>query len=333
MDDQLTGIEPSSDHVEWLETMMLIREFEIVSVALADQGKIPGGMHSAAGQEALAVGAIRTLHARDIVTSSHRSHHHAISRGLSPDSIMAELYGKSGGSNQGRAGHMHLADFSKNLYGSNGVVGGGLGIALGAAFGAMQRETGQVALGFVGDGGMNTGRVWEFVNLASRWSLPLIIGCENNLYAVETHFSRTFAGDSIVQRASGFGLPAESVDGQDALEVAAAVGRARERALAGDGPTFIEMRTYRYEGHNNGDLQQYRTPEEVQEWRDRDPIARLSALLVERGLVSAEGVSELEQRAKQAVEAAVAFADESPYPDVSLAATGVYSADLQKWVS
>lgn len=323
----------TTEHLEWLETMMLIREFEIRSLAAADQGKVPGGMHSAAGQEAVAVGAIRSLALDDIVASSHRSHHHAISRGLGVGEIMAELYGKATGCNQGRCGHMHLADFSKYLYGSNGIVGGGLGIALGAALGAMQRKTGQVALAFVGDGGMNTGRVWEFVNLASLWSLPLILVCENNLYAVETHLSRSFAGESITRRAAGFGLPAESVDGQDVMAVWDAVTRARGRAIAGDGPTFIEARTYRYDGHNNGDPQNYRTHEEIEQWRAKDPIERFAARLSDAGVVDAAELRRIHDTVEAAVADSIDFAESSPWPEAAEAAAGVYSAELQRWVA
>ena len=177
---------PAEELLQWLADMTLIRAFEQTADGLALRGKIPGGMHPAIGQEAVAVGAARALRPADIMTGTHRSHHHALARQLPPAGVLAELYGKASGINSGRGGSMHLADFERGLWGSNGIVGAGLGVALGAALGASVRSTGQVALGFFGDGGANTGRVWEFVNLAAIWSLPLIIACENNLYAVET---------------------------------------------------------------------------------------------------------------------------------------------------
>jgi pyruvate dehydrogenase E1 component alpha subunit len=306
--------------LEWLGTMVLIREFEDNSDRLALAGKIPGGMHSAAGQEAVAVGSIRALSPTDIVTSSHRSHHHSLAKGLTPRSVMAELYGKETGILGGRAGHMHLADFSIGLYGSNGIVGGGLGIAMGASLASKMRELDQVALGFFGDGGANTGRVWEMINLASIWKLPLIVICENNLYAVETHVARATASETIAGRAAGFGLPAMQVDGQDVTAMYRATRAARERAAAGEGPTFIEALTYRYKGHNTGDNETYRTSDEVDEWRrTKDPIVRLTGALEDAGILPEVELDELVQSVRATVAEAVDFAERSPWPDVSTA--------------
>ena len=304
--------------------MVLIREFEEASDKLALAGKIPGGMHSAAGQEAVAVGSIRALIPTDIVTSSHRSHHHSLAKGLTRKSVMAELYGKETGCLGGRAGHMHLADFSIGLFGSNGIVGGGLGIAMGASLASKMRGLDQVALGFFGDGGANTGRVWEIINLASIWKLPLIVICENNLYAVETHVARVTASETIAGRAAGFGLPAMQVDGQDVAAVYAATRAARARATAGDGPTFIEALTYRYKGHNTGDRETYRTSQEVDEWRrTKDPIVRLTRALEGAGILSDAGLEELVQSVRATVADAVEFAEQSPWPDVATAADRV----------
>jgi TPP-dependent pyruvate/acetoin dehydrogenase alpha subunit len=309
---------------EWLSAMVLIREFEEVSDALASAGKIPGGIHSAAGQEAVAIGTVRALASTDIVTSTHRSHHHSLAKGLTPRSVMAELYGKATGCLGGRAGHMHLADFSRGLFGSNGVVGGGLGIALGAALAADMRGLEQVAVGHFGDGGANTGRVWEFVNLASIWKLPLIIVCENNQYAVESHMRRMTAASSIAERAQGFGLPAVSVDGQDVAVVYHAVTAARERALTGAGPTFIEAVTYRYQGHNTGDRGRYREDEEIETWRRlRDPIARLQRAAEEAGFVDRDAYDVLVEEARRIVSDAVDFAERSGWPDPATAADNV----------
>jgi pyruvate dehydrogenase E1 component alpha subunit len=219
---------------------------------------------------------------------------------------------------------MHLADFDLGLWGSNGIVGGGLGIALGAALGAAQRGTGQVVLGFFGDGGANTGRVWEFVNLAAVWQLPLIVACENNLYAVETPSRAVTGGGDVAARAAGFGLPAFAVDGQDVVAVHAAVGSAAERARGGDGPSFLELQTYRYKGHDSGQVIRYRTEDEVAEWRaSRDPIERLAARLSESGALPSGALVQLEQQARDELDAAVRFAEEAPWPDPSTAAENV----------
>ncbi len=322
------------DDVGMLNMMMLIRAFEITSLRLSGKAKIPGGMHSAAGQEAVAVGTVSALGPNDLLASTHRSHHHALAMGLSPSSVMAELYGKVDGCCGGRGGHMHLADFNLGLLGSNGIVGGGLGIAMGAAFAAKTLRKEQVVVGFFGDGGLNTGRVWEFLNLAQVWELPLIAICENNRYAVETHIERTMASDSGVQRASGFGLRARSVDGQDVEAVLAAVSEAREDALHGRGPTFIEAETYRYEGHNTGDNQLYRTKEEVAAWMDsRDPITIFGSRLVDRHVLDEHQLNTLRMEAAGVVEVAVEFAEASPWPDPATASDDVYGFNVEEWVN
>lgn len=323
-----TGIEPAALR-DWLRRMLLIRAFEEAAERVSLAGKIPGGMHSAAGQEAVAVGAVSALTPTDVVTSSHRSHHHSLAKGLKPDAIMAELYGKADGCLGGRGGHMHLADFSAGLFGSNGIVGGGLGIATGAALGARMRDLDQVAVGFFGDGGSNTGRVWESINLAAVWSLPLIAICENNLYAVETHLARSTAGGSIADRAAGFGLHAVEVDGQDVAAVHRVVAEARERAVGGGGPTFVEARTYRYSGHNAGEAEPYRTKDEVGLWRrTRDPILRAARALEQAEALTAGELDELQAEATTIVEAAIAFADASPWPDPATAGDGVFSLEI-----
>jgi len=310
--------------IDWLTTMVLIREFEDACDVLALAGKIPGGIHSAAGQEATAVGTIRAIEPTDIITSTHRSHHHSLAKGLTPRSVMAELYGKVTGCLGGRAGHMHLADFSRGLFGSNGVVGAGLGIAMGAALAADMRGVDQVTVGHFGDGGANTGRVWEFVNLASIWKLPLLIVCENNQYAVESHIRRMTAAESIADRASAFGLPATTIDGQDVVTVFRTVSEARDRASSGGGPTFIEAVTYRYQGHNTGDRGNYREPEEIDAWRRlRDPIQRLRGSAQRDGMIDAETYDEIVAEARRIVSDAVEFAEESPWPDPATAVDNV----------
>jgi TPP-dependent pyruvate/acetoin dehydrogenase alpha subunit len=311
------GEQPSTEELlEWLQEMLVIRQFERESVRLSFANKIPGGIHSSEGQEGVAVGTIRALRPDDVVSGTHRSHHHALAKGLTPRSVMAELFGKVDGCTGGRGGSMHLVDADKHFLGSNGIVGAGLGLAMGSALAMKMQGQSSVAVGYFGDGGLNNGRVWEFINLAALWKLPLIAVCENNLYAVETHISQAMAGGSPTARAAGFGLPAESVDGQDIVAVNAVTREARARAVAGGGPTFIEARTYRYEGHNVGDVQNYREKSEVLDWRDsRDPVDRLRRQLQEGGLLDDAGYAEAEQQAKVVVEDAIDFAEASAWPD------------------
>jgi TPP-dependent pyruvate/acetoin dehydrogenase alpha subunit len=315
---------PHEQLVEWLTMMVLIREFEAACEPLAASGLIPGGIHSASGQEAVAVGAARALKPTDIAASSHRSHHVSLAKGLTPDSVMAELFGKATGCVGGRGGHMHLSDFSIGLYGSNGIVGGGVGIAMGAALAAQMRHVDQVTLGFFGDGGANNGRVWEFVNLATIWRLPLVIVCENNLYAVETYVGSVTGGDSIADRAAGFGIQSEQIDGQDVGSVYRSVRAARDRAIAGEGPTFIEAITYRYRGHNTGDPATYRTTEEVDRWRAiKDPIVRFNSALVTAGIALPGSLDDLTNGCRDRIAAAISFAEESPWPDRATALDNV----------
>lgn len=319
----LTGL-PSDELVEWMEAMLLIREFEEVADQATLKGRVPGGIHVAVGQEAVAVGSVRALGPDDITASGHRSHHHALAKRLPAPAVMAELYGKATGVVGGRGGTMHLADFELGYFGGNGIVGAGLGIAMGAALGAQQRDAHQIAVGFVGDGGANTGRTWEFVNLAAVWGLPLVIVCENNLYAVETHTDRVTGGGSIVRRAEGFGLPAFQVDGQDVGVMYRTMREARERALAGEGPTFIEARTYRYHGHNTGDVIRYRTNDEVELWRaTKDPILRFAAALESAGILTSSGFADLAGAVSESVQAALEFAEQSDYPEAGTALDGV----------
>ena len=326
----LSGL-PRDELVEWLSTMLLVRRFEERAERLAARGGIPGGMHSASGQEATAVGVIRALRPDDDVAGTHRTHHHALVKGVPPNAVMAELYGKATGCCGGRGGTMHLADRSRHYMGGNGIVGAGVGLAMGAALARQLKGDGGVAVGFVGDGGLNVGRTWEAANLAAIWSLPLVIVCENNMYAVETRYDLVLGGGSPVRRAEGFGLAAQSVDGQDVAAVYRAVREAAERARGGGGASFVECRTYRYEGHNTGQIITYRTDDEVAQWRLRDPINRFSAALADAGIVGESDIAALDERAVAQVDEAVAFAESSPLPDPTTAAHNVTSLPEQVW--
>jgi TPP-dependent pyruvate/acetoin dehydrogenase alpha subunit len=302
---------PHAELVEWLRTMLLIRAFEGSLDGLSLAGKVPGGVHVAIGQEGVAVGALRALGPDDVVASSHRPHHHALAVGIEPSLMMAELYGRAGGTAGGKGGTMHIADFARNYLGGNGIVGASLGLATGAALSSQVLGKERVALGFFGEGGTNIGRVWESVNLAVAWKLPLIAFCENNQYAVETPITTVLGGGSIVERARGFGLPAVHVDGQDVGAVYRAVSEAKARGLRGEGPTFIEALTYRYHGHSTGQVENYRTVAEVDEWRtNRDPI-----------------IAELERGVQAELDTAIAFAEDSPWPDGAMLGRDVTAID------
>jgi pyruvate dehydrogenase E1 component alpha subunit len=310
---------------DWLRMMLRIRELESRLDELSASGRVPGGAHLSIGQEAVAVGIVAGLEPADLVACGHRSHHHALAKGLPLDGVMAELFGRATGIRGGRGGTMHLGDMALGFLGGNGIVGAGVGVAMGAALAAQLRGSGQVAVGIMGDGAVNTGRTWESVNLAVVWRLPHIVVCENNRYAVETDTERLMTGGgSIARRAQGFGIPTVIVDGQDVAAMARATRAARERATAGGGPTFIEARTYRYEGHSTGQVITYRTADEVRAWRDtRDPIERLRAAMTEADLLDDAGFSVLAREACDEVDAAVAFAEASPLPDPADAVRGV----------
>jgi pyruvate dehydrogenase E1 component alpha subunit len=303
--------------VDWLRTMLLIRRFEERAEQLTIRGKIPGGVHPAVGQEATAVGFAAALTVADTVSAPHRGHHHALAKGISPNGLMAELYGKATGVSRGRGGSMHLAGFDVGFIGSNGIVGASVGIALGDAFAAHYRGEPRVAVAFFGDGGINTGRTWESLNLAGAWRLPLIAVCENNLYAVETPTATVTGGGPMARRAEGFGLNASSVDGQDVFAVYEAAVAARARALAGEGPTFIEARTYRYSGHGSGEgVGAYREAAEVADWRQtRDPITRCAGHLKDLGVLTDGELGTFDQQAQEIVDTAVNFAEQSPWPE------------------
>jgi pyruvate dehydrogenase E1 component alpha subunit len=311
-----------SNSKEWkvnlLREMMIIRNFEETADKLTLRGKVPGGMHNSSGQEAVAVGVMSALDPKDVIATTHRSHHHTLAKGMPAKIVMAELFTKATGCSKGRGASMHLADVDNGHFGGNGIVGAGVGIAMGAAMGIKQLGHKKVSVGFVGDGGMNTGRTWEAINMAVINKLPFICIVDNNQYAVETFIDRVTGGNDIARRAAGFGLPSFTINGQDVLEVNKYTTEARNRALAGEGPTLINAVTYRYYGHNVGEKGQYRTQEEIADWRNnRDPIDRFSAQLIEAGELTQDQYSAMKADVEAEIAAAVEFAEQSPYPDLS----------------
>jgi TPP-dependent pyruvate/acetoin dehydrogenase alpha subunit len=312
-----------------LRQMILIREFETTADKLCLRGKIPGGMHNSSGQEAVAVGVMSSLAPQDVIATTHRSHHHTLAKGLASKIVMAELFTKATGCSGGRGASMHLADVENGHYGSNGIVGAGVGIAMGAALGMQYRGDKRVAVGFVGDGGINTGRTWEAINMAAIWKLPLIIIVDNNQYAVETFSARVTGGEDIAKRGAGFGLPSYTIDGQNISEVRKYTSQARTRALAGEGPTLINALTYRYGGHNVGEKGEYRTIEEIQDWRlHRDPIDQFFARLLSEDVISQEDYVTIKSSVRDEIAEAVAFAENSPEPSIASIMNNVDSGKL-----
>lgn len=298
--------------LQLLEAMLRIRAFENAANQLYLSAKMPGLTHLYIGEEAVAVGVCSVLRKDDVITSTHRGHGHCIAKGADVRLMFCELLGKAEGYCRGKGGSMHIADHANGNLGANAIVGGSAGIATGAAFSAQRLGSDRVAVCFFGDGALGQGLLYEVMNMASLWKLPVIYVCENNLYNEYTHFSEVTAG-SIPARAEAFGIPAEEVDGQDVLAVRAAAERAVARARSGDGPSFLLAATYRYHGHHVGDIDRayYRKKEEEKLWVDeRDPIDLLASRLGDDA-----AVSELRERAEAEVSEGVAYALEAPYPD------------------
>lgn len=292
--------------------MLLIRRFEEKLDDLFASGVIKGTSHLYAGQEAVACGVCAVIREDDFMTSTHRGHGHFLAKGGNTQALMAELWGKATGPSKGRGGSQHVADYSVGFLGSNGITAGGLPIATGAGLSAKLRGTDNVVVSFFGEGGANQGTFHESINMAAIWRLPVLFICENNQYAMSTRFDEAFATPTIAARAAGYGIPGEVVDGTDFFAVREAIQRAVQRARAGEGPSLLEMKTYRYYGHSKSDKCEYRTREEEAEWKQRDPILRLRRVL-EIGDAAYEAmVTEVEAE----VEAAVEFARTSPEPEV-----------------
>jgi len=289
--------------------MLRIRRFEEASAEQYSAGKIRGFLHLYIGQEAVAVGMIRELRDIDAIVSTYREHGHALARGISARSIMAEMFGKLEGCARGRGGSMHLFDAATRFYGGNAIVAGGLPLAVGLALGDQMQGRPSVTACIFGDGAAAEGMFHESLNLAALWRLPVLFACENNLYAMGTALARSHAQTDLSARARSYGLPAESVDGMDVLAVNRATAAACERIRAGGGPEFLEFRTYRFRAHSMFDPELYRDKAEVEQWKRRDPIPALELLLRERGLLDDAALAALEAEVAAEVADAVAFAE------------------------
>jgi len=310
---------------EIFRRMTLVRQFELRAIEERRAGLIPGFIHSCVGQEATAVGACLALEPDDVITSTHRGHGHLIGKGGDPRSMMAELAARSPGYCLGRGGSLHIADFSLGILGANGIVAGGIPIAVGAALAFSMRGEKRVALSFFGDGAVNEGAFHEAANLAGLWKLPVIFFCENNLYGEGTPQSKQAPVADLAVRAEGYGFPGVIVDGQDVLAVYEAVAKAAARARAGNGPTFIEGKTYRYRGHYEGDPQLYRLPGEMEQWQARDPIPTFRRRLLDAGLFDEVTLQGIEAEVQRELDEAVAFAMAAPLPLPTEALYGVYA--------
>jgi TPP-dependent pyruvate/acetoin dehydrogenase alpha subunit len=311
--------------IEMLRRMLLIRAFESKLPLLYTEGLVRGSSHASTGQEAVAVGACFALEKTDYVTSTHRGHGHTIAKGGDVKRMMAELLGREAGYCRGKGGSMHIADFSIGMLGANGIVGGGIGIAAGAALSASIRGTGQVALCFFGEGAINQGVMLECGNMAALWRLPLVLMCENNQFAMSTRPEEATAVTGPVERAVALGISGRKVDGMDVLAMFDSVSDAVTSARNGSGPSFIEAVCYRYEGHFSGDALKYRSKDEHVTWIARDPIQRLRTRLLEAKLLSAEELVEIERNAHREIDDALDFAKASPLPDPSTAWEDLYA--------
>jgi acetoin:2,6-dichlorophenolindophenol oxidoreductase subunit alpha len=313
--------------LEMYGRMTLIRLFEQQVNELYRSAKMPGLAHLYIGQEAVAVGVCSALRRDDWITSTHRGHGHCLAKGAEPGRMFAELLGKEAGYCRGKGGSMHIADHENGNLGANAIVGGSAGIATGAAFSASRRGTDQVAVCFFGEGALGQGVVYEVMNLASLWSLPVIYVCENNLYNEYTHYLETTAGE-ILARPRAFGIEAREVDGQDVRAVYTTTAELVERARASGGPAFLVANTYRYHGHHVGDIDRsyYRSEEEEQLWREeRDPLIVLGSWLTDQKLVSAGDLMRVGREAREEIERGLAFSLDAPYPDPSEVTEDVYA--------
>jgi acetoin:2,6-dichlorophenolindophenol oxidoreductase subunit alpha len=316
----------TDEQVELYRKMLTIRRFEEQVDELYRSARMPGLAHLYAGEEAVAVGVCAALTDDDYVTSTHRGHGHCLAKGAAPDLMFAELLGKEAGYCRGKGGSMHIADQERNNLGANAIVGGSAGIATGAALSARRRGSGQVAVCFFGEGALGQGLLYEVINMASLWALPVLYVCENNLYNEYTSFRETTAGD-LQARAAAFGLATERVDGQDVLAVATAAGGLVERARAGQGPGFLLCDTYRFYGHHVGDVDRayYRSRQEEDEWRGgRDPLRILAEGLLANGAGPAQ-LERVEEEVMTEIRRAVEFALQAPYPEPAEVDQHVYA--------
>lgn len=311
--------------IEMYRKMWEIRKFEEKAAELFMAGKLPGFLHASVGQEASIVGASAAVRRDDYMTSTHRGHGDIIAKGARLDKMMAELFAKKTGYCKGKGGSMHIADLDLGILGATGIVGAGVPIAAGAALACKMQGTDRLVLCFFGDGGTNTGAFHEALNLAAVWNLPVVFVCQNNEYAESTPRETHQKVQDVATRAKAYDIPGVVVDGNDVLEVYRVAAEAVARARRGEGPTLIECKTYRFMGHYVGDPQTYRSKEEVEERKKRDPILLFERRLIQEGILTAADAERIQKETDEAIAAAVRFAQESPEPEVTEALEDVYA--------
>jgi len=322
--DSIKRVEPATLR-EMLYQMVLGRIFEQKCAEVYRIGKIGGFCHLYIGQEAVAIGTMMALRDDDLVITAYRDHVQAMVKGISPEAVMAELYGRAGGVVGGKGGSMHMFSQEHNFYGGHGIVGGQIGVGTGMAYAQKYKGNDNVTLCFFGEAAVNQGMFHESLNMAQLWKLPCIYICENNKYGMGTSQARAMSISSIAQKAEGYGIASEFVDGMDVLAVREATERAIKRAREESLPTLLEIRCYRFMGHSMSDPGKYRSTDEIKQYQERDPIFLFKESLLEAKIITAKDYEELENRAKEAVEKAAKFADESPLPDESELFTDVYA--------
>ena len=315
---------PKERYMYWYESMLLQRKFEEKAGQLYGQQKIRGFCHLYIGQEACSSGSVSALTKDDKWITAYRDHGFPLALGTDPKAVMAELYGKATGTTKGKGGSMHIFDKERNFIGGHGIVGAQIPLGAGIAFAEKYNKTSNRCICYFGDGAVRQGALHETFNMAMTWKLPVIFVVENNGYAMGTSVNRTSNVTDLYTIGEGYDMPSEPVDGMDVEAVHDAVSRAAERARRGDGPTFLEFKTYRYRGHSMSDPQKYRTKEEVEEYKKRDPIEMTKDRILTNGIATEEDLAAIDAKIKQIVEESVKFSEESPWPDPSEIFTDMY---------
>ncbi len=314
-------------YLEWYESMLLMRKFEEKAGQLYGQQKIRGFCHLYIGQEAVLAGAMSVLGPDDSMITAYRDHAHALARGMTANEIMAELYGKATGCSKGKGGSMHMFSKEKKFFGGHGIVGGQIPLGAGVAFAEKYKGTKNVNVVYMGDGAVRQGALNETFNMAMLWKLPVVFVCENNGYAMGTSVARTTNMVDIYKIGLGFDMPCAPVDGMDPVAVHTAMDEAVQRARNGEGPTFLEMRTYRYKGHSMSDPAKYRTKEELEEYKAKDPIEIVLKTILDKKYATENWVEEINQKVKAIVDESVKFSEESPWPEPGELYKDVYAQE------
>jgi TPP-dependent pyruvate/acetoin dehydrogenase alpha subunit len=308
-----------------LVTMLRIRLFEELVYDLIGEGRLPGTTHLYIGEEAVAAGVCLALHDSDCITSTHRGHGHCIAKGGQFDRMLAEMLGKRSGYCRGKGGSMHIADFEAGILGANGVVGGSIGIATGASFSIKKRGEKRVVVCFFGDGAINQGLFYECLNMAKIWNLPIIYLCENNLYAISMHSEDSTGQKHLSNRIKGFGVASYTIDGNDVEKLYNSTSDLKNRCLSGEGPFFLECMTYRFGGHSRSDKQPYRSKDEVDAWKKRDPIDLYVDKLVALNIITGIEYEEMREEVSRELDRALSFAEHDRYPSEHELYRGLYA--------